>query len=207
MKAATTGRSYLDAESNLTSDFLLGAAIRYEDYSRLRYHRHRQVVGAPGHEPDLRDPQHGLHRLPRAGRAAVVLRQRSTNLNAAGVLTDTLTARQDSDVTRAFGIEPLKEEESTAFTLGLAWKPNEKFALTIDIFQIDINDRIIFSSNIQPEDPATCGPRTRAARSARSSIRSAWARCCSSPTRSIPRPKASTSSPTTTPTCGAARWT
>ena len=44
--------------------------------------------------------------------------QRSTNLNAAGVLTDTLTARQDSDVTRAFGIQPLKEEESTAFTAG-----------------------------------------------------------------------------------------
>jgi len=84
--------------------------------------------------------------------------QRSTNLNSAGILTDTLTARQDSDVTRAFGIEPLKDEESVNFTFGVAWRPNERFALTVDIFQIDINDRIIFSSNIQPEDPATCGP-------------------------------------------------
>jgi iron complex outermembrane receptor protein len=149
---------YLDAESNLTSDFLLGAAIRYEDYSDFG----TTVTGKLSARLDM-SPTFAIRSTVSTGFRAPGVQQlfygqRSTNLNAAGVLTDTLTARQDSDVTRAFGIEPLKEEESTAFTLGLAWKPNEKFALTIDIFQIDINDRIIFSSNIQPEDPATCGP-------------------------------------------------
>jgi iron complex outermembrane receptor protein len=43
--------------------------------------------------------------------------QRSTNIDpSTGLLADTLTARQDSDVTRAFGIEPLKEEESVNAT-------------------------------------------------------------------------------------------
>ena len=149
---------YLDAESNLTSDFLLGAALRYEDYSDFG----TTVTGKLSARLDM-SPTFAIRSTVSTGFRAPGVQQlfygqRSTNLNAAGVLTDTLTARQDSDVTRAFGIQPLKEEESTAFTFGVAWRPNEKFALTVDIFQIDINDRIIFSSNIQPEDPATCGP-------------------------------------------------
>jgi len=73
------------------------------------------------------------------------------------VLTDTLTARQDGEVTRAFGIPPLKEETSVNYSLGLVAKPSDNFRLTIDLYRIDIDDRIVFSSNIQPEDPGTCG--------------------------------------------------
>ncbi|MBM7092841.1 TonB-dependent receptor, partial [Streptomyces sp. S12] len=69
--------------------------------------------------------------------------QRSTNLNAAGELTDTLTARQNSAVTRAFGIEPLKEETSKSGSIGFVLKPTDRFSLTMDVFRIDIDDRII----------------------------------------------------------------
>jgi iron complex outermembrane recepter protein len=149
---------YFDTEANLTSDFLLGAAVRYEDYSDFG----ETVTGKLSARLDM-SPTFAIRSTISTGFRAPGVQQlfygqRSTNLNAAGILTDTLTARQDSDVTRAFGIEPLKEEESVNFTFGVAWRPNERFALTVDIFQIDINDRIIFSSNIQPEDPATCGP-------------------------------------------------
>lgn len=149
---------YLDAEANLTKDFLLGAAVRYENYSDFG----ETVNGKLSARLDMSDTFAIRSTVSTGFRAPGVQQlfygQRSTNLNAAGILTDTLTARQDSDVTRAFGIEPLKEEESTNFTLGMAWRPNERFALTVDFFLIDINDRIIFSSNIQPEDAATCGP-------------------------------------------------
>jgi iron complex outermembrane receptor protein len=149
---------YLDGESHLTSDFLLGAAVRYEDYSDFG----ETVTGKLSARLDM-SPTFAIRSTVSTGFRAPGVQQlfygqRSTNLNAAGVLTDTLTARQDSSVTRAFGIEPLKEEESTSFTFGVAWRPNERFALTVDVFSINIDDRIIFSSNIQPEDPATCGP-------------------------------------------------
>lgn len=150
--------AYLDTETNLTKDFLLGAAIRYEDYSDFG----TTVNGKLSARLDMSETFALRSTISTGFRAPGVQQlfygQRSTNLNAEGVLTDTLTARQDSDVTRAFGIQPLKEEESVNFTLGMAWRPNERFALTVDVFQIDINDRIIFSSNIAPEDPATCGP-------------------------------------------------
>src|SRR5262249_54925911 len=82
---------------------------------------------------------------------------RSTTLNAAGVLTDPLTARQDSPVTRAFGVPPLKEETSKNYSAGIVLKPTDTFRVTVDAFRIDIKDRIIFSSNIQPEAAASCG--------------------------------------------------
>jgi iron complex outermembrane receptor protein len=149
---------YLDGEANLTKDFLLGAAVRYENYSDFG----ETVTGKLSARLDMSDTFAIRSTVSTGFRAPGVQQlfygQRSTNLNSAGVLTDTLTARQDSAVTRAFGIEPLKEEESTSFTLGVAWRPNDRFALTIDVFHINIDDRIIFSSNIQPEPLASCGP-------------------------------------------------
>ncbi|WP_408951184.1 TonB-dependent receptor plug domain-containing protein [Lysobacter sp. Hz 25] len=148
---------YLDAETNLTDRFLLGGAVRYEDYSDFgntttgklsaRFDATEQFAVRGTVSTGFRAP--GVQQL--------FYSQRSTNLNAAGVLTDTLTARQDSAVTRAFGIEPLKEETSKSASLGFVFKPNDRFSLTMDVFRIDIDDRIIFSSNIQPESVGTNG--------------------------------------------------
>jgi iron complex outermembrane receptor protein len=60
-------------------------------------------------------------------------------------------------VTRAFRIPPLKQETSKNYSLGLVSEPTDRFRLTVDLYRIDINDRIIFSANIQPEDASTCG--------------------------------------------------
>ncbi|MGO4262773.1 TonB-dependent receptor plug domain-containing protein [Lysobacter sp. TAB13] len=148
---------YLDAETNLTDRFLLGGAVRYEDYSDFgntttgklsaRFDATEQFAIRGTVSTGFRAP--GVQQL--------FYSQRSTNLNAAGVLTDTLTARQDSAVTRAFGIEPLKEETSKSGSIGFVLKPNDRFSVTLDVFRIDIDDRIIFSSNIQPESVGNNG--------------------------------------------------
>ena len=148
---------YFDAETNLTERFLLGGAVRFEDYSDFG----NTTIGKLSARFDASDAFAVRGTLSTGFRAPGVQQlfysQRSTNLNAEGVLTDTLTARQDSDVTRAFGIEPLTEETSTSGTLGFVYTPNERFSLTMDVFRIDIDDRIIFSSNIQPEAVGTDG--------------------------------------------------
>src|SRR5206468_2697398 len=81
-----------------------------------------------------------------------------TNLSAAGVLTDTLTAPNDSGVTRALGIPPLKEETSKNYSLGFVARPLPQFRLTVDAYRVDIDDRIIFSGTIPPEDPTCTDP-------------------------------------------------
>jgi iron complex outermembrane receptor protein len=148
---------YLDTESQLTSTFLAGAAVRYEDYSDFG----STVTGKLSGRLNLSD-RFALRSTVSTGFRAPSVQQefysqRSTNLNAAGILTDTLTARQDSAVARALGVPALKEETSRNYSIGLVSKPTDAFRLTVDLYRIDIKDRIIFSSNIQPEDLGGCG--------------------------------------------------
>jgi iron complex outermembrane recepter protein len=139
---------YVDVESQLAKRFLAGLAVRWEDYSDFG----NTVNGKLSGRADLTDKVALRGTVSTGFRAPGVQQafysQRSTNLNAAGVLTDTLTARQNSDVTRAFGIPPLKEETSRNYSLGLVAKPRDNFRLTVDLYRIDIDDRIVFSSNI-----------------------------------------------------------
>ncbi|HVI58399.1 MAG TPA: TonB-dependent receptor [Luteimonas sp.] len=149
--------AYVDAEARF-SRLLVGAAVRFEDYSDFG----NTTIGKLSLRFDASEKFAIRGTLSTGFRAPGVQQlfysQRSTNLDPSGVLVDTLTARQDSDVTRAFGIEPLKEEESRSGTLGVVWKPGENTTFTVDVFRIDIDDRIIFSSNIVPEAAAGCLP-------------------------------------------------
>jgi iron complex outermembrane recepter protein len=143
---------YADAEARFGGKFLLGGALRFEDYSDFG----NTTTGKLSMRYDITDTFALRGTFSTGFRAPGVQQlfysQRSTNIDpSTGLLADTLTARQDSAVTRAFGIDPLKEEESKSGTIGLSWKPNDHFSLTMDLFRIDIDDRIIFSSNIAPE--------------------------------------------------------
>jgi iron complex outermembrane receptor protein len=145
---------YADLEHNLTPQLLLGAAVRWEKYSdfgstttgklSLRYDPSRTV---------------GLRGTLSTGFRAPSVQQKfyssvSTNLNGAGVLTETLTAREGSAVTRAFGIPNLKEETSKNGSVGIVLRPVSNFSVTADLWRIDIDNRIVFSSNIAPESGA-----------------------------------------------------
>lgn len=147
---------FVEAENQLSEHFMLSGAIRYEDYSDFG----NTTTGKVNFRWDPTD-QFGLRGTLSNGFRAPGVQQEfysqvSTNLNAAGVLTDTLTARQDSSVTRAFGISPLKEEKSHNGSIGFVYRPDSAFTFTVDAFRTTIDNRIIFSSNIQPEDPSTC---------------------------------------------------
>ena len=145
---------YADLEHKLTPELLVGAAVRWEKYSdfgttttgklSLRYDPTKTV---------------GLRGTVSTGFRAPGVQQKfyssvSTNLNAAGVLTETLTAREGSAVTQAFGIPNLKQETSKNASVGLVLRPLPNFSLTADLWGIDIDDRIVFSSNIAPESGA-----------------------------------------------------
>jgi iron complex outermembrane recepter protein len=54
-------------------------------------------------------------------------------------------------VARAAGIPPLKQETSTNYSLGLAWKPINNFTVTLDGYLITMKNRIIFTGQF----PAT----------------------------------------------------
>jgi len=149
---------YLDLERPIGSNLTVGAAVRHERYSDFG----NTTIG----KLNFRfDPSRtiGIRGSASTGFRAPGVQQKfyssvSTNLNAAGVLTETLTARENSAVTQAFGIAPLQEETSKSASVGLILRPTTSFSLTADVYRTKIDDRIVFSSNIAPESGSCTTP-------------------------------------------------
>ena len=151
--------AYVDFESQLAEKFFGGLALRYEDYSDFGSTVDGKALGADRLQREVRAPRHVLDRLPRPGRAAGLLHPALDQPGPAGNLADTLTAANNSAITRALGIPPLQEETSQNYTLGLVARPTPRFRLTVDAYRIDIDDRIIFSDAVtRPGMPRRWAP-------------------------------------------------
>jgi len=142
---------YLDSEYHPVKELMVGAAVRYEKYSDFG-------STVTGKLSSRWDPikEVGLRASVSTGFRAPSVQQKfyssvSTNLNQAGQLTETLTAREGSAVTTALGIKPLKEETSRSGSIGVVLRPAKSMSLTADLYEIKIKDRIVFSSEISPE--------------------------------------------------------
>jgi iron complex outermembrane receptor protein len=146
--------AYVDFESQLSDRFLAGLAVRWEDYSDFGSTVDGKLSGRIDFNPRfaLRGTASTGFRAPGVQQAFFTLR--STNLDASGNLADTLTAANNSSVTRALGIPPLQEETSENYSLGLVARPSDRFRLTVDVYRINIDDRIIFSDAISASVPA-----------------------------------------------------
>ncbi|XYJ10251.1 TonB-dependent receptor plug domain-containing protein [Telluria sp. B2] len=149
---------YIDAEHKWSEQLTLGSALRRERYSDFGSTTTGKLIARY-------DPSRALAFRASAstGFRAPSVQQKfyssvSTNLNSAGVLTETLTAREGSAVTRAFGIAPLKEESSRSASAGIVLRPAANFSITADVYRTDIDDRIVFSSTISPESGACTTP-------------------------------------------------
>lgn len=70
-----------------------------------------------------------------------------------GVPLDVVLAPNGGVIANAAGIPALKEEKSTNFTLGMTWSPNADTSMTIDLYRIDIDDRIVLSGRFDTTDP------------------------------------------------------
>ena len=64
-----------------------------------------------------------------------------------GVPFENKTFPVTDPVAIALGASPLKPEESTNYSLGVTFQPNEAFTASVDYYNIAIEDRVILSSN------------------------------------------------------------
>lgn len=140
---------YLDLESDLTDWLILGIAARYEDYGALG----DKLIGKASGRVQVSDAL-AFRGAASTGFRAPSLQQIffttvATNATSAG-LTEQLLAPVGSEFPRLFGTKNLRIEESTNFSLGLVWEPLATLTLTLDVFQIDIDDRIVLGSGLAP---------------------------------------------------------
>jgi len=152
---------YLDLESDITDRLLVHLAGRAENYSDFG----GNVSGQAGARFSVVE---GLALRGSIGNGfrAPSLQQRYFNNTStqfvSGNPQQVLTVNNDNPIVRnsfdasgqkGFGVEPLKQEKSTNYGLGLTATVARQLTLTVDGYLIDIRDRIVLSSSFTRNNP------------------------------------------------------
>ena len=147
---------YLDIETDLTPRLKLATALRGERFSDFG----STVTGKIAASFKATD-QFLLRGSTSTGFRAPSLQQvyfSSTFTDfISGVPLDVVLAPNGGAIANAAGIPKLKEEKSKSFTLGATWNPSKALAVTADIYQIDINDRIVLSGRFDGDNYPALG--------------------------------------------------
>jgi iron complex outermembrane receptor protein len=146
---------YLDLEADVTDDLVLGAAVRFEDFSDFGnettyklaglYHVSDEVTVRATYATGFRAPTIGQQNFSTI----------TTTFGPDGTLVSSGTVPPTSGPALLRGGGQLQPETSDSFTVGFAYEP-ESFSVTLDYFSIDMEDRITQSAaqTLSPEEAA-----------------------------------------------------
>ncbi|MFC6978469.1 TonB-dependent receptor plug domain-containing protein [Microbulbifer taiwanensis] len=139
--------AYVDLEADVTDQLTLGAALRFEDYDLFgstsdwklsaRYDFNEAFA--------LRATANTGFRAPTPGQVNTL--NVTTTAQAGGGLIPSGTYPVDHPLAQALGSTALNPEESTSFTLGAVINPLDNTSITIDYYNIDIEDRLALRNN------------------------------------------------------------
>jgi len=138
---------YVDAESQLTDQFLLAGAVRHEDYDdfggttnwklTMRYDFSETFAGRAALSTGFRAPTPGQANVSQVTTAFID-----------GELRDTATLPPTNPIAAFYGADPLTPEESENASLGLVWT-GDNWSLTADWYHIEVEDRIARSTDFE----------------------------------------------------------
>ncbi|WDS37595.1 TonB-dependent receptor [Pseudoxanthomonas sp.] len=138
---------YTGLEADITDKFSAGLTGRFEDYSDFG----SKVSGKLSARYAFTD-RIALRATASNGFRAPSLAQQSFQAISStvtnGIFYQSGTFPANSAVAQALGATPLKAETSINYSVGLVLQPTDQFSLTVDAYQIKIDDRILLSSNI-----------------------------------------------------------
>jgi len=143
---------FADSITQINDFIKLSAAIRYDDYDVL------------GNSSNIKVAAHGkitdsfiIRGAYSTGFRAPSMQQMYFNnvstqfiVDESGALLseEVETFRNDSTLTTRLGVPTLKEEESDNISIGLIYSPKENIDISVDFYQINIDDRIVISSKL-----------------------------------------------------------
>lgn len=141
---------YTDLELDVTEKFLVTGALRFENYSdfgeTLNYKLSSRYKFS-----DKFNVRASLSTGFRAPSMQQRFYEKTNTLfvsTPSGLVpTESGTFTNDSKAAEILGIPKLKEETSKNYSVGLTTKPFNGLELTIDAYQIDIEDRIVLTNN------------------------------------------------------------
>ncbi|HEX5960246.1 MAG TPA: TonB-dependent receptor [Rhodanobacteraceae bacterium] len=143
---------YIDLETDFTDRFSAGLAGRYEHYSDFGNTTSWKLSGRYAFTPVV-----ALRGTLSTGFRAPSLQQEfysSTSINfvndgSGNLVPYTIRTFPVSDPAAvALGAQPLKPEKARNYSVGLVFTPSVGPYVTLDLYQVDIDDRIILSGNL-----------------------------------------------------------
>ncbi len=151
---------YTDAELSLRQiggfdEILVSPAVRYEHYSDFGH----TVNGKLAAKLDF-SPKFALRGSMSSGFRAPSMHQLYFNSVSTQFVTGQVepvevgTFRNDSAIARDIGIPELKQETAINLSGGFVYTPFPSLTLTTDFYYIEVQDRIIISGFLKPDDPA-----------------------------------------------------
>ncbi|WP_299585730.1 TonB-dependent receptor [uncultured Microbulbifer sp.] len=138
---------YIDLEADLTDALTLGAAVRVEEFDEFgstsdwklsaRYDINDRLA--------LRGTVNTGFRAPTPGQVNTL--NVTTTADSSGNLIPNGTYPVSHPVAKALGAVDLSPEESTSFTLGAVFSPFTNTSVTVDYYNIDIEERLALRNN------------------------------------------------------------
>jgi len=147
---------YADAALDVTKEWLINGAVRFENYSDFgsvftgKFATRYKVAS----NFNIRGSVSTGFRAPSL--AQMHFSNTLTSFSG-GQLVQSLIAPNTSDIARAAGIPELTEEKSVNASLGFSWKPMAGFTVTIDGYLVKVKDRVVLSGLFSKDD-ATLDP-------------------------------------------------
>jgi iron complex outermembrane receptor protein len=142
----TNSAGYLDLESDLTKQLLIGLAGRFEHYSDFGSTSTGKVSAR--FEPV---PRFALRGALSSGFRAPSLGQEFFSSTATNFISgqpfDIRTFPVATAEAKLLGARDLRPERSTNYSAGVAMEPATSLAITVDFYRIDIKNRIVLSDN------------------------------------------------------------
>jgi iron complex outermembrane recepter protein len=146
--------AYVEFDADVTDAFTVQVAGRYEDYSDFGSDINGKIAARF-------EPVEGLalRGAVSTGFRAPSLQQQffaaqATN-NVGGVLLETVTLPVDNPIAIALGASPLDAETSLSYSAGLVFTMVPRLSITVDVYQVEIDDRIVVTDNLTANRSAT----------------------------------------------------
>ncbi|TQV87838.1 TonB-dependent receptor plug domain-containing protein [Aliikangiella coralliicola] len=137
---------YIDLETYVNDALMIDFAVRYEDFSDFGNTTDWKLSGhfQASDEFAFRGSVSTGFRAPTVGQSNVInVSTQFTN----GALADQATLPPTNPISVQKGGKALTPEESESFTIGAVWEHEDLF-VTIDLFQIEVTDRIAQTSTL-----------------------------------------------------------
>ena len=143
---------YVDLGADVTEDLYLGMAARSEEYSDFGNSFTWKGAGRFKAMDDRLSVRASMSTGFRAPSLHQIYMSNIQTLISGGTVSNQGTFNNHSPVIRSLGVDKLKEENATNSTFGVAFKPMDGLYLSLDVYNVAVDDRIVYSSAIASDD-------------------------------------------------------